>query len=144
MKRTVRATLLCAVSFVATLTVFSQTRRVPAVRIEGSYENLTVSGKSGDLEGMRVILIDGGGWIHAIVQRAQGGAEPPDPMLTRVTVKGTEIRFSVKFPGEDHVETFLGKVSAAGLRLRRGDPLRPSFLGTLPGEQPFFLTRKKC
>src|SRR5215471_8835593 len=106
------ALLFCSVSLLAPPEVASQNRRTPRVRIEGTYENLTVGRKSGDLEGMRVILIDGGGSIQAIVQKAQGGAELPEAVLTRVNVKGMEINFSVKFPGEDRAQTFLGRVSA--------------------------------
>jgi hypothetical protein len=126
-----RALLLSAVSLIVTLTAFSQTR-TPSVRIEGVFDNLTVGKGSGDLEGMRVILIDGGGGIHAIVQEAAGGVELPDPALTRVTVKGTDITFRITLPGHDEAETFSGKVSASGLRLRRGGAG-----GT------FFLKRKK-
>jgi hypothetical protein len=146
MKAMACAVLFFGVSLIVPLKVTSQNLRVPRVRIEGTYENLTV-GKSGDLEGMRVILIDGGGSMQVIVQKAQGGAVLPEAVLSRVNVKGADINFSIKFPGQDHAETFLGTVSTGGLRLQRGDrgdPLRPSFLGPLPGERPFFLKRKRC
>ena len=136
MKLIGRAILLCGISLVVTLTAFAQMRSTPSVRIEGTYEDLTVGKGSGDLEGMRIILIDGGGGIHAIVQEAAGGVELPNPALTEVTVKGADISFSIKFPGQDETQTFSGRVSAAGLRLRRGPP------GT--AEKPFFLKRRKC
>jgi hypothetical protein len=128
-----RAILLCGISLIVTLTAFPQKRSTPSVRIEGTYETLTVGKESGDLEGMRVILIDGGGGIHAIVQEAAGGVELPAPALTEVTVKGADISFTIKFPGQDEAQTFSGKVSASGLRLRRGN---------IP--QLFFLKRRKC
>lgn len=131
-----RTVLLCGISLVFTLTAFPQKRGIPSVAIEGTYENLTVGKGSGDLEGMRIILIDGGGGIYAIVQEAAGGVELPAPALAEVTVKGTDISFSIKFPGQDETQTFSGKVSASGLRLRRGPP------GT--AEKPFFLKRRKC
>jgi hypothetical protein len=115
------------------MTAFSQKRRTPPVAIEGTYETLTVGEGSGDLEGMRVILIDGGGGIYAIMQEAAGGVELPAPTLTEVTVKGADISFTIKFPGQDKAETFAGKVSAAELRLRRGN-----------AKQSFFLKRRKC
>lgn len=136
MKLIGRAILLCGIALVGTLTAFPQTRNTPSVRIEGTYENLTVGQGSGDLEGMRVILIEGGGGIHAIVQEAAGGVELPDPALTEVTVKGADISFSIKFPGQDETQTFSGRVSASGMRLRRGPP------GS--AERPFFLKRRKC
>lgn len=134
MKLIGRALLLCGISLVVTLTAFPQKRSTPSVRIEGTYETLTVGKGSGDLEGMRVILIDGGGGIYAIVQEAAGGVELPAPALAEVTVKGADISFTIKFPGQDEVQTFSGKVSASGLRLRRGNP----------GGQLFFLKRGKC
>lgn len=135
MKLLARAILLCSISLIVTLTAFPQKRGTPSVAIEGTYENLTVGQGSGDLEGMRIILIDGGGGIHAIVQEAAGGVELPKPALAEVTVKGTDIRFSIKFPGQDETQTFSGKVSASGLRLRGG----PGSAG-----KPFFLKRRKC
>lgn len=129
-----RAVLLCGLSLVVTLSVFPQKRGLPPVRIEGTYDNLQVGPpESGDLEGMRVILIDGGGGIYAIVQEAAGGVELPAPVLTEVTVKGSDISFSVKFPGQDETQTFSGKVSASGIRLRGGN-----------AEGSFFLKRRKC
>lgn len=133
MKLIGRSILLCVISLVIPMTAFSQKRSTPSVAIEGTYEHLTVGEGSGDLEGMRVILIDGGGGIHAIVQEAAGGVELPDPAMTAVTVKGTAISFSIKFPGEDETQTFSGKVSATGLTLHRGN-----------SKQSFFLKRRKC
>ena len=142
MKLIIRMVLIVSLSSVAALIVFPQ--KMPPVRIEGTYENLTVGKGSGDLEGMRVMLIDGGGGIHAIVQEAGGGVELPDPATAKVDVEGAKVSFSIKFPGQDEAQTFSGTVTAAGLRLRRGDPTRPSFLGSLPGDRPFFLKRRKC
>jgi len=145
MKLIGRAVLLCCVVSVVAPAALSQRRRVPPVRIEGTYDNLHVGPpESGDLEGMRVILIDGGGRIYAIVQEAAGGVELPAPTLAEVTMKGSDISFIVKFPGQDEAQTFSGKVSASGLRLRRGNPARPAWLPTLPGEESFFLKRRKC
>jgi hypothetical protein len=133
MKLICRGILLCGISLIVTLTAFPQKRGTPSVRIEGTYDNLHIGPpESGDLEGMRVILIDGGGGIHAIVQEAAGGVELPDPTLAEVTVKGAEINFTIKFPGQDEVQTFSGKVTASGLRLRRGS------------DAPFVLKRRKC
>jgi hypothetical protein len=136
MKLIGRAILLCVIALIVTVTAFSQRRGTPSVRIEGSYDDLTVGKASGDLEGMRVILVDGGGGIYAIVQEAAGGVELPEPALTEVTVKGTDISFSIKFPRQDETQTFSGRVSASGIRLRRGPP------GSAP--KPFFLKRRKC
>lgn len=133
MKLVGRTFLLCGISLLIVMTAFSQQRSTPSVAIEGTYEDLTVGKESGDLEGMRVILIDGGGGIYAIVQEAAGGVELPAPALGEVTVKGADISFTIKFPGQDETETFSGKVSASGLRLRRGD-----------SKQSVFLKRRKC
>ena len=126
-----RIVLLCTVLLVFTLTAFGQRRSIPPVSIEGTYDNLTVGKVSGDLVGMRVILIDGGGGIYAIVQQAEGGVELPAPASTTVTVKGSDISFSLKLSGHDDTQQFSGKVSASGFRFHSGG-------------QTFFLKRKKC
>jgi hypothetical protein len=141
MKIISRAIFICGVLLAVTFTALPQRRSVPPVRIEGTYDDLHVGPpESGDLEGMRVILIDGGGGgIYAIVQEAAGGVELPEPVVAEVTVKGSDISFTVKFPRQDETQTFTGKVSASGLRLRR-----TMDHGSLPAEPPFILKRRKC
>ena len=136
MKLIGRAVLLCGVSLIVTMSAFAQKRSTPSARIGGSYDDLTVGKESGDLEGMRVILIDGGGGIYAIVQEAAGGVELPTPVLSEVTVKGADISFTIKFPGQDEAQTFSGKVLVSGLRLHRGPPQS--------GDGTMFLKRRKC
>jgi hypothetical protein len=96
-------------------TAFAQKQRNhPPVNIKGVYGDFTVGKGSGDLEGMRVVIFSAGDAYHAIVQIAEGGAEDPQPQYTTVTVKGTNVEFSV---GE---QKFAGTVSAAGLKLKTG------------------------
>jgi hypothetical protein len=83
-----------------------------AVVVPGVYENFTIGKGSGDLEGMRVVLVSAGDGHYAIVQIAQGGAEDPKPEFVPVTVKGATVNFTV---GE---EKFTGKVTAVGLSLK--------------------------
>jgi hypothetical protein len=140
MKIISRAILICCFLLAVTFTALPQRRSVPPVRIEGTYDNLHVGPpESGDLEGMRVILIDGGSGIYAVVQEAAGGVELPEPVLAEVTVKGSDIRFTVKLPRQDETQTFTGKVSASGLRLRRTTDHGPQ-----PAEGPYILKRRKC
>jgi hypothetical protein len=142
MRLTDRAVLLCCVVLLVVPVAPAQKRSVPSVRIEGTYDDLHVGPpESGDLEGMRVMLIDGGGGIRAIVQEAAGGVELPEPVLAEVTVKGNNISFTVKFPGQDEAQTFSGKVSASGLNLRRSSPAEPN---SVSGKGSFFLKRRKC
>jgi hypothetical protein len=137
--------LVCCVVLVVASAALAQKRSVPPVRIEGTYDNLHVGPpESGDLEGMRVMLIDGGGGIYAVVQEAAGGVELPAPALGEVTVKGNQITFTVKFPGQDETQTFSGKVSAAGLTLSRKNSAEPAAPNPLPGNGSFFLKRRKC
>ena len=137
-----RVVWLCCVLLVVAPAALPQRRSVPPVRIEGTYDNLHVGPpESGDLEGMRVMLIDGGGGIYAIVQEAAGGVELPAPAMAEVTVKGSDISFTIKFPGQDETQAFSGKVSASGLRLRRGNPADASSSGP---ESQVFLKRRKC
>src|SRR5437899_2113315 len=95
MKSTTRAILfsvICLVVFtIAITTNFGQ----PVVTVAGVYENLTVGKGSGDLEGMRVVIVPAGGGYYAIVQIAQGGAEDPKPEFVPAEVKGRTITFSV-------------------------------------------------
>lgn len=145
MKLISRAVLLCCVVLVVAPAALSQRRSVPPVRIEGTYDNLHVGPpESGDLEGMRVILIDGGGGIYAIVQEAAGGVELPAPTLAEVVVRGNEIAFTLKFPNQDEPETFSGKVSASGLSLSRGTAPEMAQPKPRPGKEVFFLRRRKC
>lgn len=80
--------------------------------IGGVYGDFTVGQESGDLAGMRVVILAAGGAYRAIVQIAQGGAEDPKPEFVDVEAKGMNISFTV---GE---QKFTGTVTAAGLRLK--------------------------
>jgi hypothetical protein len=87
-------------------------RQESAATVAGVYDNFTVGKESGDLEGMRVVLVQAGGGYYAIVQIAQGGAEDPKPEFVQATVKGSNVSFAV---GD---EKFTGAVTAIGLRLK--------------------------
>ena len=84
----------------------------PVVIVPGIYERFTVGKGSGDLEGMRVVIVSAGGGYHAIVQIAQGGAEDPKPEFVPVEVTRRSVSFSV---GD---KKFTGTVSATGLTLK--------------------------
>jgi hypothetical protein len=84
----------------------------PAPPVAGIYENFTVGKGSGDLEGMRVVIIPAGDGHYAMVQIAQGGAEDPKPEFVPATVNGTKVEFTV---GD---QKFTGIVGATALRLR--------------------------
>ena len=84
----------------------------PIVTVAGVYENFTVGKGSGDLEGMRVVVVSAGGGYYAIVQIAQGGAEDPKPEFVPADVKGKSVSFSV---GDDK---YTGTVTAAELALK--------------------------
>lgn len=83
--------------------------------VAGVYENFTVGKESGDLVGMRVVLIPAHDTFYAMVQIAQGGAEDPKPEFVDVTVKGKTVEFSV---GD---QKYTGTVSVAGLRVKDPD-----------------------
>jgi hypothetical protein len=113
MKVTIRALMtfvICLITIPAVLAKKPGTR--PAASVAGIYENFTVGKGSGDLEGMRVVLVAAGGGHYAIVQIAQGGAEDPKPEFVPVNVKGRSVDFTV---GD---QKFTGSVTAAGLRLK--------------------------
>jgi hypothetical protein len=115
MRQTVRALLVIAVCLAIVPATLAKKRPAapPAVSVTGVYGgDFTVGKGSGDLEGMRVAIINAGNAYHAIVQIAQGGAEDPEPQFVPVTVKGMNVSFAV---GE---QKFTGTVTAAGLRLK--------------------------
>ena len=63
---------------------------------------MTLGRGSGDLEGMRVVIVQADGGHHAIFQQAQGGAEDPEPEFVSVNVKGLSVDFtagSMKYTG---------------------------------------------
>ena len=84
----------------------------PTVTVAGIYDNFTVGKDSGDLEGMRVVIVSAGGGYYAIVQIAQGGADDPKPEFVAAKVKGMSVEFTAGS------ETFRGTVNAAGLPLK--------------------------
>ena len=84
----------------------------PAVTVPGVYENFTVGKESGDLEGMRVVIVPAGGGYYAIVQIAQGGAEDPKPEFVQATVKGRTASFTV---GD---EKYTATATATGLTVK--------------------------
>src|SRR5881394_1491908 len=112
MKIITRVVLLSIVCLV--LLPFANAKPVgqPIVTVPGVYENFTVGKGSGDLEGMRVVLVSAGDGHYAIVQIAQGGAEDPKPEFVPVAVKGMSVNFAV---GD---QKFTGTVTATGLRLK--------------------------
>jgi hypothetical protein len=84
----------------------------PIVTVAGIYENFTVGKGSGDLEGMRVVIVPAGDGYYAIVQIAQGGAEDPKPEFLQAEVKGKTVSFTV---GE---MKYTGTASAAALTVK--------------------------
>lgn len=113
MKLTVRTVLPCLICLISISTALARKPAAqPAVTVAGIYDNFTVGKESGDLEGMRVVIVPAGGGYYAIVQIAQGGAEDPKPEFVEATVKGANVTFSV---GD---EKFTGTVTTAGLRLK--------------------------
>ena len=112
-----RLTKVAVASFLVCLTVASSALArkpsgQPTVAMAGIYDNFTVGKDSGDLEGMRVVMVSAGGGYYAIVQIAQGGAEDPKPEFVAATVKGMSVEFTAAS------EKFRGTVSAAGLTLK--------------------------
>lgn len=113
MKLTLRLLLALAVCLMVVPATFAKKHPLPpAEGIAGIYENFTVGKGSGDLEGMRVVIVAAGGAYHAIVQVAQGGAEDPAPVFVDVSVKGMNVSFTAGSV------TYNGTVTAAGLRIK--------------------------
>jgi hypothetical protein len=83
-----------------------------AVTVPGVYENFTVGKESGDLVGMRIVIVPAGDGHYAIAQIAQGGAEDPKPEFVPAEVKGRTVSFTV---GE---EKYTATASATGLSVK--------------------------
>src|SRR5260370_849495 len=110
-----KLSILAVASFLICMTVVSTAlARKPSSQpaFAGIYDNFTGGKESGDLEGMRVVIVPAGGGYYAIVQIAQGGAEDPKPEFVAAKVKGMTVAFSV---GD---EKFTGTATATGLRLK--------------------------
>ena len=83
--------------------------------VAGVYENFTVGKESGDLVGMRIVIIPAHDTFYAMVQIAQGGAEDPKPEFVDATVKGNTVEFTV---GD---QKYTGTVGIAGFRVKDPD-----------------------
>ena len=127
MKRTSKVFAFALVGLVAlTSAIASGLVAQPAASVTGVYENFTVGKDSGDLEGMRVVIVPAGGGYYAIVQIAQGGAEDPKPEFVPATVTGKKVSFNV---GD---EKYTATATAAGLTVKDS------------GGQSQMLKRKAC
>jgi hypothetical protein len=94
-KLTVRIALFSLLAVAGLSLAITKNFGQPIVTVAGVYENFTVGKASGDLEGMRVVIVPAGGGYYAIVQIAQGGAEDPKPEFVPAVVKGKSVSFSV-------------------------------------------------
>src|SRR5437899_4176979 len=112
MKSIVRVALFSFVCMVILTVAIAKNFGQPIVTVPGVYENFTVGKGSGDLEGMRVVIVPAGGGYYAIVQIAQGGAEDPKPEFVPADVKGKSVSFSI---GDDK---YTGTATAAELTLK--------------------------
>jgi hypothetical protein len=112
MKFIAKTIVACLVCLIVLPTALAKKHPHQAASIAGVYENFTVGKGSGDLEGMRVMIVNAGNAYHAIVQVAQGGAEDPKPEFVDVTVVGRNVSFTAS------TGKYTGRVTAAGLSLK--------------------------
>ena len=115
MKLISRVLLVSVILLVSLSTAGAKNFGQPAVTVSGVYENFTVGKGSGDLEGMRVVVVPAGDGYYAIVQIAQGGAEDPKPEFVPAQVKGKTVSFAV---GD---AKYTGTVTAAGMTVKDSD-----------------------
>ena len=94
---------------------FAANAAAQAGPVGGVYENFTVGKESGDLVGMRIMIIPAADTFYAMVQIAQGGAEDPKPVFVDATVKGNTVEFTV---GD---QKYTGTVTVSGLRVKDPD-----------------------
>ncbi len=112
MKPTMTAVLIVLICMIGVSTALARKPSPQPASVAGIYDNFTVGKDSGDLEGMRVVIVSAGGGYYAIVQIAQGGAEDPKPEFVEAKVKGMSLEFTAGS------EKFRGTVSAGGLTLK--------------------------
>jgi hypothetical protein len=113
MKLTARTITLVVVCLVAlTGTIAASLAPQAGVTVPGVYEDFRVGRESGDLEGMRVVIVPAAGGHYAIVQIAQGGAEDPKPEFVPAEVKGRTVMFTV------NDEKYTATATAAGLTVK--------------------------
>src|SRR6266567_95884 len=113
MKLTARAFLITLIYIRAASAVWARKPGVqPGTTVAGVYESFAVGKGSGDLEGMRVVIVPAGGGYYAIVQIAQGGAEDPKPEFVAAKVIGMNVEFAAGS------EKFRGTIRTAALTLK--------------------------
>jgi hypothetical protein len=113
MKLTIRIVSTFLLCLVMVPSALAQSANIqPKANVAGVYEKFTVGQGSGDLEGMRVVIVPAGDGYYAIVQIAQGGAEDPKPEFVPVKVKGTNVTFAIGH------EKYTATVIPAGLRVK--------------------------
>jgi len=112
MKLSSRLVLLSIICVISLSVAHAKHLAQPIVTVAGVYENFTVGKGSGDLEGMRVVIVPAGDGYYAIVQIAHGGAEDPKPEFVQAEVKGKTVNFTV---GE---MKYTGAASATALTVK--------------------------
>ena len=133
MKLVSRTFMFSALCLVASFSVSAQKHSaVPTVRITGVYENIRLGKESGDLEGARLIIIEGSGDYYGLLQIAAGGPELPAPVFVKVNVKLASITFTLPQSGDGQAQKFTGTVTASGLKLRSSP------------DDVYILKRKSC
>ena len=113
MKRT--AKVLVVLSLLVCTVFLAANASAQSGPVAGVYENFTVGKESGDLVGMRIVMIPAHDTFYAMVQIAQGGAEDPKPVFVDATVKGNTVAFTV----DD--QKYTATVSVAGMRVKDAD-----------------------
>src|SRR5258708_20066649 len=94
MKLIVRAFLTSVICLIVIATALGRNPGAqPGATVAGVYDNFTVGKQSGDLEGMRVVIVQAGGGNYAIAQIAQGGAQDPHPEFFHATANELNLTF---------------------------------------------------
>lgn len=127
--------LLCLAISVFAAQAPAQGRRAPAADVEGVFSSFAVLPESGDLGGLKVIILsgqaEGDTQYYAVVQFAEG--LPEEPLMVKAKVAGTNVSFTTG-EGENAIR-FSGTVTAPGLRLK--------WTGA-GGTESGFLKRQSC
>lgn len=110
---TVMKTIVIALVFAANA---SAAALEEVARITGTFSSLAYNDESGDLGGMEISIVYGGGNHYAVVQCSEGS--PGIPFVAEIQVQGSRIRFTLPKDSASGCPeaTYNGIVSSEGLR----------------------------
>lgn len=112
-------------ALVVTMTAFSQP---PPGDLAGRYSSLRMDEESGNVVGVEMVVLRGGGGLSAVVRGGEGA--PGAPLVVRLDVSGNDIEFAVPTACSCGLQAgrYRGTVSEAGVTLNGPSSFGQRFL----------------